>query len=243
MPHGTPDWSLDWTPRTIWGLEDLGEHAVRVGSHHIWDRRGDVLLLDSFEEGLAKPSIDTDGAGGYARLFAGAAAHGVLCVTLWTDDTTGNYVLLQYRHGPAVTSRIGFEYSLRCSLTTIHQWYWFIDWVDGTTEWRARVRLNVPGWTLQYYDTTGTYQTFATLNPVVLGFRPWQVGKLVADFDEGRYVRFIYNDTEYDLTPYALWQTPNGRQPYFDAQARLETRQNVPTQGYLDAVIITHNED
>lgn len=31
MPHGTPDWGLVGPKTTTYGVDDLGEHAVRMG--------------------------------------------------------------------------------------------------------------------------------------------------------------------------------------------------------------------
>ena len=48
MPHGTPDWGLVGPKTTTYGMDDEGEAAVRLGSPHFFDRRGDVLLLTDF---------------------------------------------------------------------------------------------------------------------------------------------------------------------------------------------------
>ncbi len=242
MPHGTPDWGLVGPKSTVYGLDDLGEHAVRGGSPHIWDRRGDVLLLDSFESGLSKPLTAVAGAGGRVVLFTGLASHGAFSVHLYTGPVDEDRVYLWYMHSPPVTSRMGFEYSFLRGLGVRHFWYWILDWYDAAWRRYARVRLDSQRLVWEYYDLNGVYQPFGALVGVVPEWQPWEVGKLVADFESGYYVRFIYNDTVYDLSPYPLRQVFAVVQPYVVAMIHFETQEADNAEGYIDAVIMTHNE-
>ncbi|GAI74233.1 unnamed protein product, partial [marine sediment metagenome] len=83
--HGKPDWGLQ-LKKTIYSFDDLSELAVRLGSIDFFDRRGDVILLDSFEYGLGKwdlgggsvgsiPILSTDKvrSGGYSAKLVGEA--------------------------------------------------------------------------------------------------------------------------------------------------------------------------
>jgi len=53
MPRGYPDWGRIRKEVGIAAIGDLGELAVRLGASVVWDRRGDVVLVDSFDLGLA----------------------------------------------------------------------------------------------------------------------------------------------------------------------------------------------
>jgi len=52
MAHGQPDYGMYTLANTIYRLTDMGELAARLGSINTYDRRGDVIFLDSFESGL-----------------------------------------------------------------------------------------------------------------------------------------------------------------------------------------------
>jgi len=63
MAHGTPDWGVTASKKTIYSLHDMGELAVRLGSIVSFDRRGDVIFSDSFQNGLGKVYASGVGAG------------------------------------------------------------------------------------------------------------------------------------------------------------------------------------
>jgi len=242
VPHGTPDWGLVGPKETIFGRDDLGEHAVRLGAYHVWDRRGDILLMDDFAEGVNRPLSSVVGAGGYIRLFTGGITGGGFCVIFQTGPVVGDYVLLEYLHGLPRPSRLGIEYSFLHDWLSFQTWRWLIHWYDGVTMWIASVELELATLTLRYYDTGGVYQPFADIGGMIPGFLPWNIGKLVADFGLGRYVRFVYNDVDHDLGAYPIWQFGNATPPHFLVDIRLETGSVGGTAGYVDGVIITHNE-
>jgi len=54
VAHGTPDWGVTAGARTVYQMTDLGELAVRLGSIVTHDRRGDVIFLEDFEEGMGR---------------------------------------------------------------------------------------------------------------------------------------------------------------------------------------------
>ena len=58
MAHGARDFGIYAPKETIVTIEDLGELAVRLGSPVNYDRKGDVVWVDGFEDGIDKWDID-----------------------------------------------------------------------------------------------------------------------------------------------------------------------------------------
>jgi len=241
MPHGTPDWGVDWIPRTVWGLEDLGEHAARLGSPHLWDRRGDVIIQDSFEHGLGQCGRLGSGANWAVRLEGGYAWRGAFSAKLITGDEKGNYARIRYVHGLPVDSRLGLEFTFSPHANT-RTIYWTIIRNDGTGAIRAPVWYEFQNDLLWCRNGDAPHVNFGT--DVNLSDEMWHTGKLVADFGvtPRRYVRFILNNQEWDLTPYALQAIIGGPQQetYWDIHHYTNVDANIAA--YVDNVIVTQNE-
>ncbi|GAI49683.1 unnamed protein product, partial [marine sediment metagenome] len=67
MSRGQPDYGSSAVKEVAGTLADMGELAARLSSIVEYDRRGDVVYLDDFEEPVLKWSPLAAGAG-YIRL-------------------------------------------------------------------------------------------------------------------------------------------------------------------------------
>jgi len=241
MAHGTPDWGLVGPKSTTYGLDDLGEAVVRLGSPHLWDRRGDVIVLESFENGLGVCQPLLSGALAALDLHAGNAAHGVLSLGLTAGSDVGHYAEVWLYHGLPVSSRVGLEFAFTNDQWT-ESWVWWIAWYTGTHLIQARVWFLRQTKDLQYEDDGGLPQPFEDDVQVWATAKCWNIGKLVVDFTEHRYIRFIMNDVAWDLSAYpmafGLDPTPASLRVFVQ---HIGVADHNPL-AYLDTVILTHNE-
>ena len=76
MARGGPDYGASSARYTIFPVTDLGELAVRLGSPVAYDRQGNVIYTESFENGLAGWDTDTSGAGASVDVSFGRGVHG-----------------------------------------------------------------------------------------------------------------------------------------------------------------------
>jgi len=154
MPHGTPDWGLVGPKQTIYGLDDLGEHAVRAGSPHLWDRRGDVYHQTNFSEGLEVWRRVIGAAGDTVILYTGVVRHGAFSVQL-TPGSPAVHQAGLINHFPIPRlSGIGLEYSF--STDDGHKyWYWGITQRRQLDEYEASVRFDVENELLEYLCDDG----------------------------------------------------------------------------------------
>lgn len=241
MPHGTPDWGHVGPKSTIFGLDDLGEHAVRLGSPVVWDRRGNVILMDTFEHGLAQCSGLGTGANWDVALEGGYAWQGAFCAKLTTGDDAGDEAYIRYKHGLPVNSQLGLEFTFALDkLTRSMRWqitrnaapgaYLALVWYDFQNDW------------LWCRPGVGPEVKFGL--GVDLAAEAWHTGKLVADYSTvpPRYVRFILNDRKWDLTAHELDPVPGGPEQELWWDAIHVTNVDENKAAYVDNVIFTQNE-
>ena len=241
MPHGLPDWGLAGPKETTYGLDDLGEHAVRLGSPHLWDRRGDVLELTDFREGLGCWEPWLGGVGAAVQLWTGhsrTGAYSVLCITGSTAGMFGGLV----NHLPyPVLSRWGFEFSFSVGAAT-RFWEVGINWETPATIWHSEIRLNFLLGSLQYWN--GAWQTFAPCGPLIGGLNPRHTFKFVVDatLAQPEYVRAILNDLTHPMAGMLVNNAGAGGFPVLTVYVRHVTNVASNDEAYLDNLIVTQNE-
>ena len=242
MPHGTPDWGLIGPKETVYGLDDLAEQAVRLGSHHLWDRRGDVILLDSFENGLGNWATWCFGLNSLVTLMCGHAAHGAYSVLTRSGVGAGSgWVYLYWYHGQPRFSRMGLEFAFSMA-DYMTYWEWEIFWYTGVQRMYARIRWDLASDLLECRDSTPAWRTFGTGVCHWNGDFPVHVGKMVADFAASRYVRFILNETTYPLVGIGLDVGPDPSPPYMEVRISMAASEDEIVSGYVDNVVVTQNE-
>ena len=241
MPHGYPDFGATTAPVTTYGLDDLGELAARLGSIVTFDRRGDVVFQDSFEDGLGKWTSGISEYAGYVDLTMLAARSGLLAVrfpcTAAGDQATG----LRLSIAPPGSGRWGVEFSFT---------------VDGKTKW---VEARVASWDGDTLDHFGLlydhedaqldiYSVGAGWTPVASGFRlaaaerMFHTVKLVFDVDAATYRRLILDGVAYDVSGEPAYSEPDASYPELDLDIVHWAQAGKDTTTYLDDVIITQNE-
>jgi len=248
MPHGTPDWGLVGPKTTTYGLDDLGEHAVRLKSPHLWDRRGDVVIIDTFEHGLAQAVQHLDGLNAAIVLMGGEAWHGAFCAKLTTGSGDTRAAGLEYPHGRCVGSPLGIEFTftpftpLAVDEGTTAYWYWEIFQRTLGMDYRGCVRYDLRGQTLEYQDIGGGWVEFANGLEETRATDVWHTGKLVVDYINRLYVRFILNDHQWNLPGIPVWHNPGGGRTHITWVARLYGQAGENQSALLDAVICTQND-
>ncbi len=241
MAHGSPDWGWRGPKKTTYGLDDMGELAVRLESPNVFDRRGDTVWASDFREG--RGDITAFGtAGSEARLLTGFyPRHGAYCVGLYLPDAVdGNVGLRKYLPYP-VSSLVGVEATVNMP-AALWTWGWHIRVRRGLTELQARVHYDAVAGTLEYQNALNVYVEFAAgLNLQVLNTCA-VTGKMVVDIDAEEYVRFIFNEVEYPMTDLGCfaWNLVATRR--FEAEMVAYNVDDDEMEAYIDCVIVTQNE-
>jgi len=241
MSHGTPDWGRTSGLKTTYPMTDLGELAARLGSPITFDRRGDVVFFDSFEDGLSQwaPTHDTHGttvtpSGQYSRT-------GGFSVEVALAGNANAYASLPRRQPTPVAGKLGVEYSataLSLAGKLLIELYVY----DGSVAHEFSLNYDSDADALSIRTPAGAYTTIAT--GVNLYSTPglFHTLKLVVDIENDAYVRAIVDSTTYDLSAYGPRLDANSTTPHTYLAVWVYNDVAVAHTVWLDDLIFTQNE-
>ena len=241
MVHTLPDYTTQYKLATVFGQIDSGELAARLGSIVTFDRRGNVVWMDDFEGVKLLWDVATDETG-YAALNTTRALNGSQSCKMNAGGTaTGNNVYIQKVLAYPVKSKIGFEIT-----NTWHAWIedfiWRIMLYDGTYLHRAEIKWNDTNNKLYYYGDADDWVEFASDVDMLLTTSSFNICKLVVDFVNGKYSRFIFNEATYDLSSYSYYRTLQSLSSRLYTTFEIIGEANRDTVVYVDNAIVTQNE-
>lgn len=245
-PHGIPDWGLVGPKYTTYGLDDLGEHAVRLNSPHHFDRRGDCLHLTDFREGIGPWAIESVGGGGTVGLVTEHGRQGAYAVRLRSGREIGEQAVMTLVVPFPVLSLCGLEYSFSKDLDSEY-WEAELSWYDGTWSGVACIRYNVWLSELQYENPIGTFNTLGDDIDMQASDRCENTIKMVVDLSytatrPQEFVRVILNNETRNLAGIPVVRTIVGLNPHLTCTIRHGGLVASTPDGYVDNVIVTQNE-
>lgn len=248
MPHGTPDWGLVGPKDTTYGLDDLAEAVARLGSPHLFDRRGDVLSITAWRHGLGEWEYTITGGGGAVCLATEHSRTGPYSIglTAGNDPLLPTYLRLLLPY--TVLSGYGLEFTFSESIfTAYHTSHIDIDdgadlWEFGLRVWRVTGNVAVWGYLVGTLPAVNNWHVIHTAGPMVLIDKPRHTCKLVADASTQRYVRFILNDHTQDLSMYTLARAASVGNTEMMASIWHHAEALKNPISYIDNVVVTQNE-
>lgn len=241
MGHGTPDWWGSEPGETTFQVQDVGELAARLGSIDTFDRRGNVVWLTGFEEGLAPITTSVDGTGASAVLSATQAKFGAYSIKLTAGSDGGMNAFVIGRSPYPVLGAWGAEASFTVATLTGYIPLSFILY-DGTNYHYFRIRYDHVNKTLDYLNSLNSWVSFATGVDLYAYDSCFHVFKLVVDFSADKYLRAIIDENEYSLAGIAGRVVLSAVAPHlFFSLAHYGRAGNNPYI-YADGLIITQNE-
>lgn len=241
MPIGAPDWSDVRKPALVHRLDDMAELAARLDSLVTFDRRGDVEWADGFEHGLGGWHYWLSGTGAKVEITTSTPFRGGFALRLVGGSDADRYAWASRYLNPRSLSAMGL--AARISLLTRYEKLLYgLDYFDGELIHRAFILFWDPGKKIYYLAEDGTWKELGALFDTVLAYGGYQSLKLVANFAIDKYVRFILNEEEYDLTDKALYRKESVHPPCVKPVIMLYSRQGVNDRCQVDDVVFTINE-
>ena len=182
---------------------DPAELAVRLGVYNSVDRRGNVVLVENFENGV-EAWIATLGAGAGSESKWSAESFRSGGFSLKLSGGLGTMSQVQRWWGVNSTGKVGAEFSFASSL--FHTLNGANLYNDGINAFFALWSLT--GTALYIYDrTAGLVQILADVE-MLYNDQAYNGIKLVWDTSNGQYVRIIVNQIQIDLSKYAVPTLP-----------------------------------
>lgn len=241
MAHGTPDWGH---ARQITGfslVDDLGELAARLGSIHVHDRRGDVLWMEDFSRGMGAWVSGASGTGASVGLSTTYPKFPPFCARLTGGSTGSGVTYVVYRVGLPTMRRLGVELNV-AFFTRFSQLYFWMEHRDGTDVIDGRILLDDTERKVYYRDSDGDYIELDDIGDLQDTQGVYHNLKLVLDFGEEKYARFLFNDEDYDLSAYSLRRYAQAYVPMVSLYCYFYPRSGYNDYCQVDGVILTQDE-
>lgn len=213
---GLPDYSapkpLGQSPAGItYSLSDLAELAARIGSINTFDRRGNVIGLDDFEDPIIKwDSNGTVGAGAAVRHSSLSARSGAQCLQLVMGNAIGNFTQILKTFSVSNPSKIGVEWSfakdISATLSDLEIVVTYTRYPSPTLpdDIVAGVKYNQITYSWSIMDTTGAYQIYLTEPGSVFGNQEWRTAKIVFDLVNLNYLRLLLDGVTHNISSHDL---------------------------------------
>jgi hypothetical protein len=241
MPHGAPDWYKYRRDSATHPIDDLAELAARLNSPVVFDRRGDVVILDTFKNGRRPWQAPAPGTGANAVL---SPDHFLtdgysLAITCPSDHAFDIHV---YRYTPYVPhGTIGLEIAFTLDLYTVSI-KMDLTLNDGVNQILTYLLYTYATKRLQYYPASGAAVDLEPIVDVARNPRIFNHLKLVVDPHTPAYCRAILNHQSFDMTDIPARSVPDTTTPNLLVNIEwIGTTGQTPTV-YLDNVIITQDE-
>ena len=241
MAHGTPDWGITAAKSTIYSLHDMGELAVRLGSPVSYDRRGDVIFLDTFDTGESKVAVEGSGDDNEIYPSCGdpvsAPMHLVFRTGPTAGDLSGFHKTLYY----PVTGGIGVEIAF-LPVADLRWFRVYMQVFDGTDYHWFHTYYDHTDGKIYVHDHTLGWTPIGTPGIVRVGAAIYSYIKLVGNLLTDDYVRVIFNDHTYDASDYSASVDTDATKKSMTIGCAAYTNVNAAILVPVDNLIVTQNE-
>jgi len=174
------------------------ELAVRLGSIHRFERRGQVLFMEDFEEGINRWTPATASDNGVVDLTTYSSLSGRFACRLLTS-TSSPYNAQIGRPEPYPTlSKMGMEVGIHADGNEDYDRIGLL-LRQETQQYRFYLELDPVDKKLRYMNSSGTWTDIQSISSVDVEPRVFHRLKLVVDLVNKKYVRGLYDDQELNL--------------------------------------------
>ena len=226
-----------------WGKKisvGLAELAARLGSPVSWDRRGQVVQMLDFSEGLSQVVIGDFGAGAEGVLYPGVFQTGGYSLALTTGTNAAGYAQVSSYFVYSPADLLGFEVSLS-SASRPQEIILSLYIYDGTYLHEPAFRFKLSVLKLQFQNPTPAWISIVDASPPNLVNFFFTV-KFVVKLSTQRYVRLLYAGVETDMSSYSYPVSASAVAPYCYVRVKAVNSTAATHTVYLDRIVVTTNE-
>lgn len=203
MPRGQPDYGMYAVTETIASLSDVGELAARLGSIVTYDRRGNVVDFDNFEEPVLRWGTTLVGTGSYARLNSDYPKSGSQCLILHTPDEASGEAAIYKALAIQGSKKLGMQISF-CDLDEDCDLILEILFNQDNTRHYCRIKIDTTALKIYLWDSSGGYVEVGDFPELYKLAGAYHTLKIVAGFNTDYYMRFLLDQEQYDISSYAM---------------------------------------
>jgi hypothetical protein len=186
----------------------MAELAARLGSIDVYDRRGNVIWMDDFSKGKGAWAEGLYGTGAAIAIDTTYPKWPPFCLKMTGGSDAGRSCQIFNHVAPQVLGPVGLETSV-AFFNAFSALRIAIIRYDGTNRYHAQIELNDASDKIYYYDSDGNYTELDDLPDLKDDYGEYHNIKLVTDLSTDTYVRFLLNQTSYDLSDYSMFSEAN----------------------------------
>ena len=241
MVHTLEPWTTKYRMVTVFGQIDNSELAARLNSINTFDRRGNVVFMDNFEDAVLFWNSATSGANADVSLATDWGKTGSQsCKLTAGDGATGQAYIYRFL-GAQVLGKLGIESSFTIDSDTTR-----VDlelrYYDGTNYHSGMVRYVKADDKFQIWDTTAGYVDVLTSYSLDFLNTAFHTMKLVIDIDTKKYVRLLVNNQAVDISTYTLKEYGDATKTSIRFGIYHISAEASAALIWVDNIIITQNE-
>jgi len=241
VAKGQKDFGLYAPTDTIVGVSDMGELAARLGSPDVFDRRGNVVFIDSFENDLIPYTANISGAGASIKVVTDHARTGSFSCKMVTGSDGVRLARLQkFLAYPALT-KWGFEIGFTF-LATMEQYLLTLIFVNGTSYTSFAIRVDPINDKFQYISAAGAWVDIASGLELYAEHDLFNFMKLVVNLEDKTYARATLNEQAFSLADIPSYQYTDTAGHFLLARVDIVGIAGNNYFSYLDEFIVTQNE-
>ena len=232
-------------PEDVYGNVHMvgnAELAARLGSIDTYERSGNILWMDDFEDNIDKWNLLVSDTTGSIALSTASARNGATSARLTTGPTADDYVALSKSLSFPVLGKFGLETSFTIAgdkeIIRFHLYLYS----SGNSKLPV-IEYDSENDTLRCQLGLVEWQTIATNLNLSRTAGLFHTMKLVCDFENGKYVELYLDNVLYPLTDIAIPTSGAITAPYLWIRIKYATNENASKTCYIDDVIVTQNED
>jgi len=241
MVHTFPDYTTKYKMVKVFSQIDSGELAARLGSINTFDRRGNIVWMDDFEDTATKWGYSLTGGRGSIVTSNARAWTGDQSMQIVTGAQVDDMALMEKYFSLLSDTRLGLE--LRVTRTGSNSMFYMGLYGDnGTNQYNGTLRWNWSNGHVDYRDSGGGWPNLKDDVLMDITDEHWLPLKVVIDWDNLEYVRALVEDQEYDLTGEALSFGATSGNRFILIWIWLIVSGAVSKDCWIDNVILTQNE-
>ena len=241
MVHGGPDNYQVLQKSLTYRLDDLAEHAVRLGVISSIDRSGEILIFENFGDSLGRGTIALGGWGAESDISSVKFRNGGFSLKMKSGNDTRSYVIYGLNTPYPSLSNYGLE-----------AWFYLdsnvdfcrlsLSYYDGVYSNEYIINFNIVDENIKIFDSDGNWQDvdisfkYASVNQPFIGV------KLTVDLVNGIFKQLKILNTVYDISSYSAYRTLDATIKSILANFRVNSVDGEYGIIYLDNMIITQNE-
>jgi len=240
-PHGAPDDSDVLKYGLSYRLEDFAELAVRLGSPYDYHRFGEVIMMDTFKDGLNRCSATAWGVGGYASLSNDGALFDGLSLMLRTGADPNNYAAASwytafpFSYSYGFLARVSFGVQ-GCKIGLRILFYTGISYAEFWLIYNYTLN------TLSIVLSDGSELVIDNNLKLYHAVKMFHSYKLVVDCNKIMYMKALVNNHSYNISGYAGKTGTATLGPYMLTQVFGYGLDSSSSDYYVDGVVLTQND-